>query len=112
VSHISILAEECEIAETKNLATPVIVDSLAWLAVPSNKRASEVEQYGEKAEASNMLEVGGDDEGWVAPPMQVHCDFHLPPPQHCFAGVQLPCRYTEDVMCCLPSITAHNCRIL
>ena len=90
----------------------MIVDSLAWLAVPSNKRASEVEQYGEKAEASNMLEVGGDDEGWVAPPMQVHCDFHLLPPQHCFAGVQLPCKYTEDVTCCLPCIAAPNCRIL
>ena len=44
--------------------------TLAWLAVPSNKRASEVEQYGEKAEASSMLEEGGDEEGWVAPPMQ------------------------------------------
>ena len=38
--------------------------------MPSNKRASEVEQYGERAEASNMLEEGGDEEGWVAPPMQ------------------------------------------
>ena len=42
----------------------------SWPAVPSNKRASEVEQYGEKAEASSMLEDGGDEEGWVAPPMQ------------------------------------------
>lgn len=79
-----------EITETENMANPVIFDILAWLAVPSNKRASEVEQYGEKAEASNMLEVGGDDEGWVAPPMQVHCNSHLLPPQQCFAGVQLP----------------------
>lgn len=45
-------------------------DHSAWSVVPSNKRASEVEQYGEKAEASNMLEEGGDEEGWVAPPMQ------------------------------------------
>ena len=42
------------------------------LAVPSNKRASEVEQYGERAENSNMLEDGNDDEGWVAPPLQSH----------------------------------------
>ena len=42
------------------------------LAVPSNKRASEVEQYGERAENSNMLEDGDDEEGWVAPPMQSH----------------------------------------
>ena len=42
------------------------------LAVPSNKRASEVEQYGERAENSNMLEDGDNEEGWVAPPLQSH----------------------------------------
>ena len=42
------------------------------IAVPSNKRASEVEQYGERAENSNMLEDGDDEEGWVAPPLQRH----------------------------------------
>ena len=40
--------------------------------MPSNKRASEVEQYGERAENSNMLEDGDDEEGWVAPPLQSH----------------------------------------
>ena len=34
--------------------------------VPSNKRASEVEGYGEQAEAAGMLE-DGDNDGWVAP---------------------------------------------
>lgn len=46
--------------------------AIMWLAVPSNKRASEVEQYGERAEASSIVEGTGDDEGWVAPPMQTH----------------------------------------
>ena len=34
--------------------------------MPSNKRASEVEGYGEQAEAAGMLE-DGDNDGWVAP---------------------------------------------
>ena len=38
----------------------------ALRAVPSNKRASEVEGYGEQAEAAGMLE-DGDNDGWVAP---------------------------------------------
>ncbi len=36
-------------------------------AVPSNKRASEVERYSVHAEANEMLEDAEDD-GWVAPP--------------------------------------------
>ena len=36
-------------------------------AVPSNKRASEVENYGLRAEANTMLEDAEED-GWVAPP--------------------------------------------
>ena len=38
----------------------------ALQTVPSNKRASEVEGYGEQAEAAGMLE-DGDNDGWVAP---------------------------------------------
>lgn len=36
-------------------------------AVPSNKRASELEQYGMRAEANTMVEDAEQD-GWVAPP--------------------------------------------
>ena len=36
-------------------------------AVPSNKRASELEQYGMRAEANTMVEDAEED-GWVAPP--------------------------------------------
>ena len=36
------------------------------LAVPSYKRASTVETYGERAEDADMLE-DGDNDGWVAP---------------------------------------------
>jgi hypothetical protein len=37
-------------------------------AVPSYKRATEVENYGLRAEANTMVEDDNAEDGWVAPP--------------------------------------------